>query len=104
MTRPILRRGIGLIDVRTDNTVQISPPDDETQRDAAFVDSLGVVRGPDYGVCDARVDSQCAKEGSGILDARGGTGYQHGEADHAEDGDADVAEAALTGAVGYVAY
>ena len=57
MPRSILRRRSSLIDIRAHNAVEISPANDETHRDAAFVDAFGVVGDPDDGVGDAGVDS-----------------------------------------------
>lgn len=72
MARSILRRCLGLIDVRADNAVEIAPADDETHGDASFVDAFGVVGDPDDGVGDAGVDAKGAEEGAGVAD--GGVG------------------------------
>ena len=100
MPRPILRRCLSLIDVRANNAVEIAPADDESHSDTAFVDTFGVVGDPDDGVGDARVDAEGAEKGAGVADAGVGSGDEHGEADHAEDGGEDIAEASLFGSIG----
>ena len=103
MPRPILRRCLSLIDVRANNAVEIAPADDESHCDTTFVNAFGVVGDPDDGVGDARVDAEGAKEGAGIADAGIWSGDEHSEADHAENGGEDVAEASLFGSIGHLA-
>ena len=45
-------------------------PDDESERDSALVDALGVVGCPNDGVGDAGVDAQSAEKGARVTNAR----------------------------------
>ena len=99
MSRPVKWSILPLIYITGHHTIQISPSNHETHRNAPFVHTLGVVGGPDDGVGDAGVDTEGTEKGAGVLHGRGGAGYEHGETDDAEDGAADVAEAALVRAV-----
>jgi len=36
----------GAVDVAADNTVEVTPANDETEGDATFVDTFGIVGGP----------------------------------------------------------
>ena len=103
MTRTILWCRLRLIDIRTHNSIQISPSNHKSHSDAPLVHALGVIGDPDDGVGDAGVDAKGAEEGSGIAETRGGAGDEHAETYHAEDGDEDVTEAALAGAIGDIA-
>jgi len=102
VTRRVARGIRGAVDVAAHDPVQVSPPDDDPQRDPALVHALGVVRGPGDGVGDARVDAQGPEEGAGVPDPGAVATQEHRETDDAEHGDADVAEATLAGLVGDV--
>lgn len=58
------------VDIRGDDAVEISPPDDEADGDAALVDSLDVVGSPGDGVADAGVDTQGGEVDTRVLDRR----------------------------------
>lgn len=89
-----------LVDIAAHHTVEVAPTDDKPHDDAALVHPLGVVGCPDDGISDAGVDPEGAEEGACILDSRGGSRAEHGEAGHADQSAADIAKAALAGAVG----
>lgn len=71
---PVERGVLFLIDIGTDDAVQVAEADDKSQRDASFVNPFCVVARPDYGVCDTRIDSESAEEGSGVADSWGCSG------------------------------
>ena len=100
MSCPIFRRCLSLIDIRANNAVQVAPADDESHCDTTFVDAFGIVGDPDDSVGDARVDAKGAKESAGVADGGVGSGDEHGEADHSEDGGEDIAQASLFGSIG----
>ena len=100
MSCPIFWRCLSLIDVRANNAVQVAPADDESHCDTAFVDAFGIIGNPDDGIGDARVDAEGTKEGPGVANTGVGSGDEHNEANHAEDGGENVAEASLFGSIG----
>ena len=71
MALAVQGRGVGLVDVGGDDTIEVAPADDEAHGDAALVDAFGVVGGPDDGVGDAGVDAEGAEEGAGVANAGG---------------------------------
>lgn len=99
MSLPVLWRILWAVDIAADNTVQISPSDDESQRDTTLVDTFGVVGDPGDGVGDARVDAQRAQESPGVLHTwRFGT-EKHGEANYSKQGNSDIAQTSLAGLI-----
>ena len=95
--------GAGAVDVRGDDTVEVAPADDETQDDAALVHTLDIVADPGDGVGDAGVDAQGAEEGACVLDMGLLAAEEDGETGDADEGNEDVAETALAGAISDVA-
>ena len=87
------------IDIRTDNPIQISPPNHEAEHNSTLIDSFDIVGHPGYGVCNARINPQCTKESSSVLDAGLLRTKEHRETGYAKEGDADVAETTTLGAI-----
>ena len=103
VARDVPRGVLGPIDVAAHDPVQVAPPDDDPERDAALVHAFGVVRRPRDRVRDARVDAQRTQEGAGVPDPRAFGAEEHGKPDDAEQGDANVTETTFPGPVGDVA-
>lgn len=89
------------VDVRTDDTVEVSPADREADRDTALVGAFDVVGGPGDGVRDTGVDARGAEEGACVLDVRVLRGEEHAETCDSEQRDTNVAPTALAGLVGH---
>lgn len=90
------------INITRDDTVEVAPADHKTDDDAALIHAFDVVRDPGNGVCDTGVDTESTEEGAGIFDAWLLGAEEHGEAGYAEEGDANVTETSLTGAIGNI--
>lgn len=88
------------VDIGGDDTVHVTPSNDNTDHDTALEIALDVVGCPGQGVGDGRVDAHGAQEGSGILDVHVGSRKQHDKSDAADEGDDHVAVAAPLGLVG----
>lgn len=83
------------VDIGRHNTIQVAPADDKAERYAALVDALDIVRGPDDGVCNARVYAERTKVDASVLDGVVLTAQLHYEADDADQADSDIAQASL---------
>ncbi len=57
MARSVFGLRLGLVNVRADHAIEIAPPNHNSHRDTAFVDSLGVIGHPYYSVRDTGVDA-----------------------------------------------
>lgn len=55
---PVQRRVFGLVDVRADDAVEISPADDNAQGYAALINALGIIRRPRYNICNGWINSK----------------------------------------------
>lgn len=87
------------VNIRAHHAIEVSPPDNEAERDTALVHAFEVVGRPGDGVRDAGVDAHGAEERACVLDAWRAGAEEHGEAYDAEEGHDDVAETALLGAI-----
>ena len=82
------------IDVRADDSAQIPPSDDEAEDNATLVNPFDVIRNPSYRICNAGIDSKGSQECPGVFNGRPLRAQKHRETSDADEGDADVAEAA----------
>lgn len=101
MTKFVARSILCTVDVARHNTVQIAPSDHESQGHTAFVNALGVVCAPGDRVGDAWIDTERSEESSSVFDPGSvvASTQKHGEAGDAQERDADVAPAAILGAI-----
>lgn len=105
------------VDVGGDNTVQVTPANNETQGDTALVDAcetmsvhvnyavlgrltLEIVAAPRDRVRNGRVDAHRAQVDACIARSGALTPQQHSETNDAEQRHGDIADPTLTGAVG----
>jgi hypothetical protein len=79
MTRNEPRGIASLVYVGRDDTVQVTPTDNKSQDDSAFVDAFDVVAHPGDGVGDARIDAESAEESACVSNGRSVTTNKHSE-------------------------
>lgn len=87
------------VDITGDDAIEITPSDDESKNDTTLVDAFDVVTNPGDGIGNARIDSKGAEECSRISNSSVVSTKEHTETDHADYGDAHVAQATLMGAI-----
>ena len=114
-----LRRVPIAVDVGRNNSVQVAPADDESQRHSSFINSwttqsanrtlilatqgqqtFSIVARPRDGVGDGWVNAHRSQEGPRILCTGGITPQKHGESNNSQDRDCDVTDASLPRAIG----
>jgi len=100
VSKPVVRCILRTVDVGGHNAIDISPCNDGTERDPAFVDSFDVVPNPGNSIGDARVNSYCSEECSGIRDVGIVGNKEHGKPYTTDQGKGNVEDASTTQSIG----